>query len=133
MPVSSAPLRLDAELTSSARQLAPKMSRSVSEQIAHWARIGRELERSEDVSVEAVRRVLSHADGYDDLSRKEQAIVRARWAERMTQLRDDLRLDLVFRAAGTRYAELNELGSVHVTVPRAHRAGKKRIARSKRL
>lgn len=121
MATSSTPIRLDADLTATARKVAPKMSRSVAEQISHWARIGRELERSPDVSLAAIRKVLDGAVEYDALPAKEQAIVRAEWMERMESLRDDLRLDRTFEAAGLRYAELDAEGRVTVREPKPAR------------
>jgi len=125
------PMRLDRDLTLSASQVAEKMSRSVPEQIAHWARIGRELERCPDVSVAAVRKVLEGAASYDELPPREQALARAAWLERMNQLREGLRLDLQYRAAGYRYAELDERGRVVVREPRARRAGRRPAASAK--
>lgn len=123
------PLRLEPELTRSAAEVAGKMSRSVPEQIAHWARIGRELERSPDISVADVRKVLAGAADYDKLSLKEQAVVRANWLERMTELRQGLRLDQRARAAGLRYAELDERGRVAIREPKARYRAQKKTAR----
>ncbi len=112
MPTASTPVRLDADLTRSASEAARHMSRSVSEQISHWARIGRELERAADVCVAEVRKVLDGASAYDALSPKEQALVRTAWLERMTVLRKSLRLDRELAAAGQPYAEADERGLV---------------------
>ena len=67
MPTSNSPMRLDPELTAAARSSAASMSRSLSQQIAHWARIGRELERSPEVTVAAVQAVLGHASPAETL------------------------------------------------------------------
>ncbi len=130
MPIAPSPLRLDGELTRSAAEAARRMSRSVAEQIAHWARIGRELERAADVSVPAIRAVLDGAASYDALPPKEQAVVRAAWSERMEALRDSLRLDLDLAAAGVAYAELDASGNVVVHEPAspAPRAKRRRAA-----
>lgn len=119
MPTLPSPMRLDAELTRSAEPVAEKMSRSVPEQIAHWARIGRELERSPEVSVAQVRKVLDGAAGYDALPAREQALVRAAWLERMQGLGEALNLEHDFAQAGYRYAELDGSGAVTVHEPRA--------------
>jgi hypothetical protein len=128
MPALPSPLRLDPELTRSAEPVAAKMSRSVPEQIAHWARIGRELERSPDISVAAVHRVLEGAAQYDALPAREQALVRAAWLERMDELRTGLDLAKEHGVAGHRYAEADESGRVTVHEPKAAY----RIAASKR-
>ncbi|MES2685081.1 MAG: hypothetical protein V4650_16295, partial [Pseudomonadota bacterium] len=73
---TNSPMRLDTELTDAARATAGSMSRSLAQQIAHWARIGRELERSPGVTAPAVQAVLEGRGGYDQLNVQEQAIVR---------------------------------------------------------
>lgn len=117
MGTAIAPVRLEAEITEAARGEATRMSRSVAQQVSHWARIGRELERSREVSADDIRRVLDgHAD-YDTLSAKEQAVVRAVWSGRIESLRTGLRLDKIFRDSGHRYAELDENGEIVVREP----------------
>lgn len=115
------PMRLDAELTEAARATAGTMSRSLSQQIAHWARIGRELERSPGVTAPAVRAVLEGRGGYDRLNVQEQAIVRAHWAEGIEETRKNLRLDRILAAQGREMVELDVQGEVTVRKPRASR------------
>lgn len=108
----SMPVRIDAELYAAANQVASAMSRSTAQQIVHWARIGRELEASPDVSVESVVQVLRGAKEYDALSAEEQAVVRASWAERMAAMSEALNFEQEFAAEGRPYAELDESGKV---------------------
>jgi uncharacterized protein HemY len=117
------PIRLDAEITSSARETARQMSRSVAEQLSHWARIGRELERSPEISVRHIEGVLNGKRSYDALSAKEQALVRASWSARLDSLSSSLRLDTEFKKTSYQYAELDAQGNV-VTRPAAKRARK---------
>jgi hypothetical protein len=112
MKPKSTPVRIDADLYAAATEAAPVMSRSASQQIAHWARIGREIESSAALSVSDIAEVLRNARSYDNLGSEEQAVVRAFWRERMARLRDGLRLDLKFAAAGRPYVELDEEGRV---------------------
>ncbi|MCC2659044.1 MAG: hypothetical protein K0Q76_4152 [Panacagrimonas sp.] len=114
MATAPGPVRLDAEITEAARIAASRMSRSVAQQVSHWARIGRELERAGDVSAEDIRRVLVGQAGYDALAPKEQAMVRAVWSGRIDQLRAELRLDSLYAERGYQYAELDERGEVVV-------------------
>ncbi len=109
---TSTPVRIDNELYAAAAAIARLMSRSAAQQIAHWARIGRELEASSEVSTERVAQVLGGASDYDALNMEEQAVVRAFWAERMSSLADALRLDRKFAAEGRMYVELDEEGNV---------------------
>jgi hypothetical protein len=128
MATAPGPVRLDAEITEAARIAATRMSRSVAQQVSHWARIGRELERARDVSTEDIRRVLDGQADYDRLPAKEQAMVRAVWSGRVDQLRSELRLDRIYAERGYRYAELDESGNV---VVHEAKAGSGRAARKK--
>ena len=117
MPAAAAPIRLDRELDASARDIARLMSRSVAEQVSHWARLGRELERSPTVSVAQVQAVLAGAAPYDALPAPEQALVRAAWQERVDAALGTLDLSAAFAAEGHRYAELDAQGQVRIVGP----------------
>ncbi|WP_370304824.1 TA system antitoxin ParD family protein [Sinimarinibacterium flocculans] len=117
MPDSNSPMRLDPELAASARPIAKRMSRSLSQQISHWARIGRELERSPGVTVTAVQAVLDGAGDYDALNTQEQALVRANWSERIEKARSGLRLDRLLAEQGREVVELDADGAVVVRNP----------------
>jgi hypothetical protein len=123
MDSKSQPVRLDPQITAFAKAVADRMSRSLAEQLSHWARIGREIELSPDVSVPELRRVLSGQVEYDALPARGQAFVRAAWTKRMDELRNALRLDQEFKASGYRYAELDEHGEV-VVRPKSARGRK---------
>ncbi len=118
---TDSPMRLDAELTDAARATACSMSRSLAQQIAHWARIGRELERSPGVTAPAIQAVLEGRGGYDKLNVQEQAIVRANWAEKIEETRKGLRLDRVLAAQGREVVELDAKSEVSVRKPRTVR------------
>ncbi len=108
----SSPFRIDDALYAAAKTVAPVMSRSAAQQIAHWARIGMEVEASPGVSICAVADALRAAEGYDALTAGEQAVVRALWEERMRDLREGLRLDQEFAAAARPFVELDADGTV---------------------
>ena len=110
-------LRIDDELYASAKLVGDVMSRSASQQLAHWARIGRELEASAAVSIAAVGATLNGARNYDSLGVEEQALVRAQWSERMTQLREGLNFAAEFATAGESYSEIDEAGNVVTVTP----------------
>src|SRR5436190_22301214 len=112
MTKAASPVRLDPELIRSAEMVAPMMSRSVAQQVTHWARIGRELEAGGEVSMARIADVLRGRRRYDRLSGEEQGFVRAEWARRIEILRQGLRLDVVFADASHRYAELDSSGRV---------------------
>lgn len=117
MPTASAPIRIDDEIDTAARSAAKRMSRSVAEQVSHWARLGRELERSPDVSVARVRAVLSGRRSYDSLAAPEQAVVRTQWADNVEQRLAALDLSQVFATSGHTYAELDPQGQVVTVMP----------------
>lgn len=119
MSLAQAPIRVDKELADSAREVAPTMSRSVAQQISHWARLGRELERSPELNIAAIQAVLSGQGDFDALPPKEQAVVRAQWQSRMNAILGSLRLDKAFRAESHQYAEVDDSGRV-VTRPSGH-------------
>ena len=102
---ASAPTRIDEDLFAAAKSAGELLSRSAAQQINHWARIGRELEASQAVSARDIGDVLAGRASYDDLSAREQAVVRAEWDERMTALRTGLNFDDEFSAAGDTWSK----------------------------
>lgn len=114
MTRTSQPTRLPTDVYESAAAVALVTSRTVPQQIAHWARLGRELEMSPGVNQRAITQILAGAGSYDSLSEQEQAIVRQEWAERMTALRDGLNYEADFTAAGETYSEIDDDGNLVV-------------------
>lgn len=112
MSATSQPTRLPRDVYDAAAATAAVSSRSVAQQIAHWARLGRELELSPDVDLRAVTRVLQGATSYDDLGTVEQAAVREQWAERAAARAQALDLASEFRAAGRSYSEVDDEGNL---------------------
>jgi hypothetical protein len=109
---TTSPMRVDDDLYASAKIVGEVMSRSASQQITHWARIGRELEASEHVSARRIAEVLSGATAYDDLGPEDQAVVRVEWSERLEERRRALDLAAEFTAAGRSWVELDDDGRV---------------------
>jgi hypothetical protein len=114
---TSAPIRIDEDLFASAKAEGALMSRSAAQQVAHWIRIGRELEAGGTVSHEAIRQVLAGHRSYDTLVSEEQAVVRAEWSERLADTVEGLDLRSEFEAAGETYAELDADGQAIVREP----------------
>lgn len=110
--MASTPTRIDDELYELAKLVGAVMSRSAAQQITHWARIGREIESAEGVSARAVAKVLAQRSSYDELSEKEQAIVRAEWAERIEERREALDIPAELADRGRSWVELDEEGRV---------------------
>jgi hypothetical protein len=114
MSRTSQPTRLPSDVYESAAAAAALSSRTVPQQIAHWARLGREVEMSPQVNARAVARVLAGADSYDEIGEHEQAIVRSKWDERASKLRSELDYAERFASAGESYSELDDSGEVRV-------------------
>lgn len=119
MTRTSQPTRLPSDVYESAQAAALVTSRTVPQQIAHWARIGRELEMSPQVNQRQVARVLAGAGPYDSLGEEEQALVREEWAQRATALRGELDYAARLAAEGEAYSEVDESGTVIVHAARA--------------
>lgn len=119
---STVPTRIDGELHSSAALVGDVMSRSATQQLNHWARIGREIEAAASVSQHEVAEVLSGRREYDRLNADEQAVVRAEWAERLNARIDALDLGSEFAREGLAYAELDDEGQVVVREPVVERS-----------
>ncbi|MGH9097190.1 MAG: TA system antitoxin ParD family protein [Acidimicrobiales bacterium] len=109
---TTSPTRIEDDLYASAKLAGDAQSRSASQQVAHWARIGREIQASASISHREIAEVLAGRRSYDGLDPKEQAIVRAEWAERMTAYREELDLVSRFTAAGRTWVELDSDGKV---------------------
>lgn len=114
MARTSQPTRLPADVYESAVVVAAVTSRTVPQQIAHWARIGRELETSPHVNHCQIASVLAGTVSYDELGEHEQAIVREQWAERAAKRRMEVNYAARFEALGESYSELDEDGNVVV-------------------
>ena len=109
---ASAPTRIDEDLFAAAKSAGELLSRSAAQQINHWARIGRELEASQAVSARDIGDVLAGRASYDDLSAREQAVVRAEWEVRIAERIATLDLVSEFEAAGRTYSYLNSEGEI---------------------
>src|SRR3954470_18109927 len=109
---TTSPARIDDELYASAKLAGSVHSRSASQQVAHWARIGREIEASSSISPKEIAAVLAGSRSYDSLDPKEQAVVRAEWSARMDEARAELDLAKDFARPGRTWVELDDKGRV---------------------
>ena len=110
--MAGTPTRIDQDVLDAAKVAAAAMSRSQAAQVNHWARMGRELELSKQLRVADVRAVLDGGASYDSLGPREQAVVRAEWAERVEALRLGQNFEEEFVAAGRSWSELDADGNV---------------------
>ncbi|MCU1346160.1 MAG: hypothetical protein JWL70_2426 [Acidimicrobiia bacterium] len=124
---TTSPARIDDDLYASAKLAGDVQSRSASQQVVHWARIGREIEASAGISHKEIAEVLAGSREYDRLNPKEQAVVRAEWSTRMEDRREALNLAEQFAAAGRGWVELDDDGAVvHHGLPASPKPATKR-------
>lgn len=121
---TTSPTRIDDEVFASAKIVGLVAGRSASQQVSHWARIGRELEASGSVSHRDITEVLAGCRSYDELTAKEQAVVRAEWAERMEERRQSVDLTQRFDHQGRSYVELDDDGRIVSREPAGRGTGK---------
>jgi len=132
---STTPTRFDADLFAAAKAAGGRAHRSAAQQLAHWARLGQELEASAGVSQRDIDRVLAGQIPYDEVGTHTQAAVRTTWREQMDDDIASLDLRARFVAEGrTRWSEADESGAVTVTESTAKpaRAAKRSPARSRK-
>lgn len=117
------PTRFDSALFASAKAAGGRAHRSAAQQLAHWARLGQELEASSGLSHRDIERVLAGKISYDQVPDREQAVVRTAWREQIEEDIASLDLRARFEAEGrTRWAEADEAGKVTVTQAAAETA-----------
>jgi hypothetical protein len=112
---STTPTRFDSALFASAKAAGARAHRSAAQQLAHWARLGQELEAAAGLSQRDIERVLAGQLSYDQIGDREQAAVRTAWREQVEE--DIVALDLRarFEAEGrTRWSEADSDGRVTV-------------------
>lgn len=113
------PTRIDRGLFEAARTAGALHSRSAAQQLAHWARLGRELEASPSVTQDAITRVLAGQAPYDDLPDPAQAAVRVAWHDRIDAALAGLDFTDRLNAAGRPWAEGDEAGDLVMREPAA--------------
>ncbi len=112
--MATMPTRIDSDLFDAARSAGEASSRSATQQLNHWASIGRALEASGTLKQRDIERVLAGDGSYDALAEREQAVVRAAWDERITEDIAGLNFEQEFTAAGQSWSEADDDGRVVV-------------------
>ncbi|MBO9534190.1 MAG: hypothetical protein J7513_14560 [Solirubrobacteraceae bacterium] len=111
--MATMPTRIDQELFEAARTAGEVQSRSAAQQLAHWARLGRQLEASPAMTAETIERVLSGQLAYDDLASPfDRAVVRNAWDEQLTQRMGEVDLSAPLSGAGLARHEADDDGNV---------------------
>lgn len=106
------PTRVDQGLFEAARAAGALYSRSAAQQLAHWARLGREMEASPSVTQDTIARVLAGQALYDNLPDPAQAVVRMEWEDRVSATLAGLDFTGSLHAVGEPWAEADEDGNL---------------------
>ena len=131
MPNPSA-VKISSELVASARRESAVWSRSMTQQIEYWARLGRALERSPSVSISRVQAALQAQVEFDDLNADERALVLGRLEAMVFDPQGDAMLQQELREAGHAFTAMDEGGSLVKIRPGAGRVAAKAVARRTR-
>lgn len=115
--MATMPTRVDQGLFEAAKAAGQLYSRSAAQQLAHWARLGREMEGAPSVTQDAIARVLTGQGLYDELPDAAQAVVRVEWDDRVAATLEGLDFTEGLQAAGRPWAEADEEGNLVVRDP----------------
>ncbi len=112
--------RIDSDVRADAEVAGGLMDRSVTKQLSHWARIGREVEAATIVATHR-RRIGAVIDGdgsgYDQLTADEQAHVRAIWETKIDRAAGAIDMAARKAAAGLPYATVDADGNPVIVHP----------------
>lgn len=117
----STAVKLTDELVGSARIASALWHRSMTQQIEHWARIGRALEQMPGLALDKVERVLSADMSFDTLSPEEQAMVLGKLEGMLVKPEGDSQLHRQMRRKGTPYTVLDPDGRLVEVLPDGQR------------
>lgn len=110
-------VKLSDDLVETARRASRLWSRSMTQQIEHWARIGRALERAGDVSSARIRQALTAELDFDDLSVDERAAVLGSVEQMVVRPHGDEQLARALRADALPRATAGPSDSVAMVGP----------------
>jgi hypothetical protein len=125
-------VKVSKELLASARRESTVWSRSMTQQIEYWARLGRALERSPSVNLSRVQAALQAQVAFDDLNGDERALVLGRLEAMVFDPQGDATLERELREAGRSYSTLDEKGVMVKVRPAGMRIAAKAILRRAR-
>ena len=107
-------------------------SRSMTQQIEYWARLGRALERSPSVSISRIQAALQAQLEFDDLTADERALVLGRLEAMVFDPRGDGALQRELREAGHTYTAMDDNGALVKVRPGVKRIAAKAVTRRAR-
>jgi hypothetical protein len=128
----STAVKISSELVASARQVSAVWSRSMTQQIEYWARLGRALERSPSVSMSRVQTALQGQLEFDELNADERALVLGRLEAMVFDPQGDVTLQRQLRETGHAYTAMDEKGALVKVRPGAKQIAAKAVLRRAR-
>lgn len=105
-------IKIADDLAVAARAESGLMNRSMTEQLEHWARIGRALERAPGVSMARIRSALAAEADFDTLTNDERAVALGALESATFNPRGDRELQREKRRKRQPYTILDEQGRV---------------------
>jgi uncharacterized caspase-like protein len=105
-------LKISEDLVEAARREAKLSSRSTTQQIEYWARVGRIIERAGVVDSRRLRTALAAELPFDELTHEERAVVLAQLEADVVKPAGDLALRDRLVAEGSRASELDPSGKI---------------------
>lgn len=111
------PTRVAADIVTTAASVAQSETRTMSEQVNHWARIGMQVERSTSADSRQVRAVIAGENQFSTLTVSERTIAHATVDAAMAARVAEQRFGLEARRAGQVTVSIDEHGSLVEIAP----------------
>jgi crotonobetainyl-CoA:carnitine CoA-transferase CaiB-like acyl-CoA transferase len=108
--MSTIPTRIDRDLFDEAKRVGQTMNRSATQQVDHWARLGKVVEQN--ATGREVQGFLAGTLSYDDVSTAARPALRERLQAELAQRLQSLNLAEEFERRGVAYSDLDSNGNV---------------------
>ena len=114
-------IKIAEDIAAAARQESARASRSMTEQIEYWVRLGRGLERLPGISMDRIREVLQAGRAFDDLNADERAVAVGALESLTFNPKGDRELQREKRRAHQPYTVIDDDGRVVEVQPNGRR------------
>ena|SRR5680860_1341593 len=109
---ASRPTRVTADVAAIAAAVAETENRTMTEQISHWVRLGRQVERATSTEGRRLRSVIAGEDQFSSLSREERVVAHASIDAAMAERIESLAFGAEARRSGRVTVSLDEDGAL---------------------
>jgi hypothetical protein len=110
--LTTSPVRVDSDVLEAAKAAGAVLSRSASQQVSYWARLGKQVEAANGINHNTIARVLAGQEHYDNLGELDQAAVRVAWDESIEEAIGGLNYEDQLLDDGESWAEADEQGDL---------------------